>query len=303
MSSNTTKCVVILSTKSSGSSALQNFLIKQGGVSHVARTRHYEHETLYWTKAASVLGLEQQDMLDSEVPIPAGRARADLLTLLRDELGTFEARDDDDLIYRGWRELCVKHSPVFLEKSPHHLHQWSALNLLTECGRRMPEVEFRFIGLVRNPMDTLYSMWSRWRMLPERHQYEWLTAYRNLLRLKDVLGERLFVLRYEDMVRDPERMRALCDFLGIAYDPASAEYLHDLSVSKWRLDRNYGFQPCEELKAVAARLGYPATELENPVWALWPVYRQASRALWRSDRFMRRCARWLLGISAASPPK
>ena len=63
------KCIIILSSKSSGSSALQYYLSKYINVNHIRYTRHYEHETLYWTKVASALGILQKNMLNSEVPI------------------------------------------------------------------------------------------------------------------------------------------------------------------------------------------------------------------------------------------
>ena len=150
------------SSKSSGSSALQNLLAKLPQVDHISKTRHFEYETLYWTKAASVLRLPQVDMLDSEVPISKERARLDLINLLCDNLESYTPpSDNDELIFGGWKLLCQNYSPVFLEKSPHHLHQWSALELINECIERIPEVDFLIVGLVRNPMAILYSAWDR----------------------------------------------------------------------------------------------------------------------------------------------
>ncbi len=74
MSACKSQCIIILSIKSSGSSACQNLLSKFSQVSYVPKTRHFENETLYWTKAASVLGLPQVDMIDSEVPISKEKA-------------------------------------------------------------------------------------------------------------------------------------------------------------------------------------------------------------------------------------
>ena len=75
-------CVVILSTKSAGSSALQNLICECTDGKHVEHTRHVQHETLYWTKAASILGRKQLRIPDSEVPIPARKALHDLRALL-----------------------------------------------------------------------------------------------------------------------------------------------------------------------------------------------------------------------------
>ncbi|HYE74680.1 MAG TPA: sulfotransferase, partial [Blastocatellia bacterium] len=190
------KCIIILSEKSSGSSACQNLLAKFANIRHVARTRHYENETLYWTKAASILGLPQLSMVDSEVPLPRQRAKAELISLLRDNLDDYVPPDNDrQLIFEGWRSLCWKYSPIFLEKSPHHLCQWSALELIIECIKEVYDVDFLLIGLIRNPMDTAYSQFNRWRSRPEQVQKQWLTAYQNLLKLKQIVGEQLVIVR------------------------------------------------------------------------------------------------------------
>ncbi|MEE8585299.1 MAG: hypothetical protein V3T83_10655, partial [Acidobacteriota bacterium] len=169
------RSILILSDKSSGSSALQQHLLSLPGVHCVERTRHYERETLYWVKAASLLNLPQVNMMASEVPIAPRKARKDLTRLLQQNIAGYQPPSDDrKLVMQGWRSLSQRFSPIFLEKSPHHLHQWSALQLISQCMKRYPEISFLVIGLVRNPMDTLYSMWSRWRLSPEERQHEWL---------------------------------------------------------------------------------------------------------------------------------
>jgi hypothetical protein len=113
------RCIVILSDKSSGSSALQEYLVRFAGGRHVEKTRHNEHETLYWTKAASLLGLPQEKMLDSEVPIAPERARADLEALLRDNLSELPAAADPrELAFQGWRSLCARFAPVTCRSFP-----------------------------------------------------------------------------------------------------------------------------------------------------------------------------------------
>ena len=124
---------MILSEKSSGSSACQNLIYDVASAKYVSNTRHFEHETLFWTKAASVLGLEQLDALDCEVPIRPGKARADLIALLTSNIPGYDPpADTRQMVFEGWKRLCESHRPIFLEKSPHHLFQWSALQLILE---------------------------------------------------------------------------------------------------------------------------------------------------------------------------
>ena len=258
------RCIVILSDKSSGSSALQAYLVRFAGGRHVEKTRHHEHETLYWTKAASLLLRPQEPMLDSEVPIAPERARADLLALLRDNLGDAPAATDDrELVFSGWRALCERFAPTFVEKSPHHLHQWSALELLVECMGASPDVTFLAIGLVRNPIDVVYSSWKRWRAAPEPNQHEWLRAARNLQRLTAVLGPRLAVLRYEDAIRDPARLDFVHAFTGVPRTPESQDFLHRDSIQKWRRDPDFRFVLAAPVRQLALELGYRPEELDS----------------------------------------
>ncbi len=271
-------CVMILSARSSGSSALQNLLVKGSRARHVDATRHFEHETLFWLKAAAVLGLPQIPMADARLPFDADEARADLIALLRDNIDPVYPipEDNDRLIFGGWRDLCRRYAPVFVEKSPHHLHQWAALQLIAASTVRVHEVDLLLVGLVRNPMDTMYSMWQRWRGMPEENERDWHTAYHNLLRFRDRLGKRLLILRYEDMVSDPSLLAPVYDTIGER--PQHAGYLHRESLGKWRNDPRFGFRLSDETLALAEQYGYRREDMTgNPSAPLWPLYRHSSR--------------------------
>ena len=289
------KCILILSEKSSGSSACQNLLARFANVRHVAKTRHGEHETLYWVKAASLLGYPQIDMLDSEVPISPIQAKADLRDLLIENLERpVLPENDSELVFDGWRQICLAHTPIFVEKSPHHLCQWSALELIMEARERLHEVDFFIVGLIRNPMDTLYSQFQRWRSPPERLQYQWGTAYRNLLRLKEVMTENLLIVRYEDMVSSIHYLKPVLDFCGAEVGEEEKSFFHDRSLAKYREDRRFGFVLSEDVAEVAKAYGYGDSDLRNDPSRLWPVYRRAARFGHDSKKYIRKTARRIL---------
>ena len=88
-------------------------------------------------------------MVDSEVPIGRNKAKADLVSLLNEDLNDYRPpENDEDLVMEGWGLLCKKHAPIFLEKSPHHLCQWSAIELILDCIQRTSDVDFLLIGLL-----------------------------------------------------------------------------------------------------------------------------------------------------------
>jgi len=218
--------------------------------------------------------MAQVKMLDSEVPLTRERARKDLIDLLQDNVEEFSIpADDRQLIMNGWLELCRHYAPIFFEKSPHHLLQWSALKLILECREELSDVDFFLLGLVRNPMDTLYSSFTRFNSSPEKLQYQWLAAYSNLLKLKELLHDQLLVVRYEDIVQSSESLRPLFEFCGVDGQGAQSDF-HARSIQKWRSDKHFGFQLSKDVVELALEFGYKQSELANRPKLLWPVYRE-----------------------------
>lgn len=251
------RCVLILSDKSSGSSALQDALARHPDVRLVRWTPHKENETLFWMKAAAALHLPQPSMIDSTyIPVPPPRARVDLVEFLANNVPgfTLPGHVDVDVFVSAWEALCSEFAPVFVEKSPHHLHSTAALDLIAQADERLPHVDFRYVGLVRNPTDTLYSMWRRWRVPPERREVEWIRAYRNFVALQDAVGERCMMVRYEDLVSDHDTQAAILAHLGL--ETADMAGFHSAAVGRWRADSTFGYRPSGALVELAAHFGY-----------------------------------------------
>tara|TARA_R110002050_G_scaffold300685_1_gene471526 strand:- start:2549 stop:3463 length:915 start_codon:yes stop_codon:yes gene_type:complete len=260
------KCIILLSEKSSGSSAFQNLLTESVSVKHVEKTRHYQFETLYWTKAASALKKQQIQMVDSEVPLSSKKAKSDLIKLLNDNLGSNFATDSEfniDDIFDGWKKLCLVNEPVFLEKSPHHLCQWASLELILEAMNRIDEVDFLVVGLVRNPMDTIYSQYMRWGSHPEKVEAQWSVAYENLIRLHGILKDKMVLIRYEDITQSQEFLKPVFEFCGIQNSEVTSGYLHSNSISKWKNDNYFTFKLRGKTIQLAETFKYSKLELEN----------------------------------------
>jgi Sulfotransferase family len=272
------KNIIILSEKSSGSSACQNLLARVADVRHVAKTRHFENETLYWTKAASILGKPQIRMVDSEIPLEAGKAREDLITLLRENLENYVPPEDDaELIFHGWQALCRQYSPIFIEKSPHHLCQWSALELIAEHIRESKDVDFLVIGLIRNPLDTIYSQCKRWFSSPRKLEEQWQTAYRNLLRFKEVSGLPLMIVRYEDIVSSLRHLDPAFEFCEVSTTAEDEAYLHENSLRRWKNDVLFGYTLSDETIELAERYGYRREEMLNVWHPFWGIISGVSK--------------------------
>lgn len=273
-------CAIILSDKSSGSSIVQDELSKHKDVNTIAKTPHAQNETLYWLKSSVVLGLPQKKMVYSGYSQTNETARDALTKLLGDNVALYqEAKNDEELVYGGWKLLCEQYKPVFLEKSPHHLLSPSALKLLFEAPDHIPEVDFRYIGLVRNPMDTIYSYWGRWHVDPAEKEQEWFSAYAKLLELKDKYENRVLIIKYEDLVKDRNQFRNICSFIGVEWMEEIGKGVHARSVSKWRTDKLFGFNLSKETTDLAVLYGYNQEELSN--------YNK-SGLLWKCNRLINR---------------
>lgn len=289
---------MVVSTKSAGSTALQSLLVNAGGRT-VDWTPHQENETLFWVKAASILGRPQVNMADSVVPYAPDAAERELRIFLERNVPALrQPRDPEQLVREGWRALISEFGPIFVEKSPHHLHQWSALKLAMEVCSSMSDVDLRIVGLVRNPMDTLYSMWQRWGYRPSIHQFEWLLAYENLVRLQDVAPRQTHIVTYEELVSDPHAVESIGSFVGLRLDPAS---LRSSSVDAWRNDRRWGHELAPAVQKLASAFGYTNCPTPSPTRRLrWYVNREFRLASRQARQSLVSLSR-RLGRSRANP--
>jgi hypothetical protein len=266
---------MILSDKSSGSSLLQRVVTEDPSARFIANTPHHERETLYWNKAVAALGLPQPRMADSRIVPMSQRRGADmLLALLNDNMSSHWVRPvDESLIFAGWTALTRAHGPVFVEKTPHLLHSTSALQLLRRYLDREGAADVRVVGLVRHPVDTLYSMWRRWSVDPAVRQHEWVRAYTNLLHLRDDLRDRVLIIRYEDLVGDPVVISRLSAHVRLSLPVPS--YLRADSIHAWHADRRFSFNPSRELSALAEAFGYDDVCRVRTAPGLWAGVRAA----------------------------
>lgn len=253
------KNIIILSSKSTGSSALQSYFEQNGGFESVNYTTHNENETLYWSKVASVLGKKQDSMYKSMVPFKKEEALRSLEIFLNkntgfinQEIGSFSLAD----FQNEYLNLIKRSSGRFVEKSPHHLYNKSDLELICETVNKFSnEVDFYLIGLIRHPLAVIYSAWKRWNVNCVAFEKEWLKSYKNLLWLKE--RSELKIFRYEDLVLGhtvPEIELGLEEF--------STNYkFHSSSLYKYKKDTSFSYKLSKDTMDIAKEFGY--TDFDN----------------------------------------
>lgn len=242
---------ILLSSKSSGSTALQSFLHINYGVQVARRTEHFESETLYWTKAASILGLAQEPMHRSVIPYSKKGATLSLGKFLASNEVITDINDlNKEKLFELFFEFTQKTGTNVIEKSPHHLYNESNIQLILEFKEYIKDrATVILLGLVRNPLDTIFSAWHRWGYNCLAFEREWLISYRNLDGLiRGTTG--IKILRYEDLVVSTEEFdHYLAENCGLKR--ISSEFrLNSDSVGRWKLVPDF----CHSLGAETAQL-------------------------------------------------
>ncbi|WP_162126254.1 sulfotransferase family protein [Flavobacterium phycosphaerae] len=261
------KHVILLSCKSSGSTALQNYLKENLGYKTISFTQHQEEETLYWSKVASVLKMPQNKMYRSKVPYTVEKAVKDLNEFfLKNKLAhiniTKETTEKEFQEY--YFELIQSLAPKFIEKSPHHLYNESNLVLIKNFVERYKnEVDIRIIGLIRHPQSVLLSGWKRWQFLPSGFQNEWNISYKNLLDWKEKLN--ITFCEYEKLVSNEITFDQLIGETA----PVEKYRFNSKSMNNWMNNKDYGFQLSNEVIATAKRFGY--TEFKTLGSLQWKI--------------------------------
>ena len=120
----------------------------------------------------------------------------------------------------------------------------------------------KYIALIRNPMDTLYSMWKRWYAIPEIRQFEWLRAYKNLSDFVEKNQKYCLFIKYEELVKKPKEIfQKIYKFLGIESELPNMEF-HKCSINKWRNDKIFAFNLSPQVYKFSKRW-YKNEELKN----------------------------------------
>jgi Sulfotransferase family len=126
-------------------------------------------------------------------------------------LGLTEADLDEQLrsFYGGMfeRYAAQRGKVRWGDKTPFHV--WHA----SEMARLFPDA--MFIAIVRHPLGAIGSLVRRFDRSVSRATRHWLTANARLMHTGAELGDRLVLLRYEDLALEPEStMRELLEWLG-----------------------------------------------------------------------------------------
>lgn len=279
--------VILLSDKRSGSTMFQRELCKHPNIQTVTYSPHTYLETHHWLKGAVLLGMAGETFASGKVYPgygPTKNARSYLIDCVTKNVPDFRIPENDKaLVFDGWDALCHKFAqPVFFEKSPQLLAHWAGLSLLLEWIH-LTKFTVKIIGLTRNPLSVQYSAYRLFYTDPEKRQYSWLEAQKNMLAFKNLLPEHIFFhVKYEDIIEQPKTIfSSVCEFIGVAESPEVGNSVHAESLTKWKSDPCFTLRLDNAVKQVAKAFGYTEEDLENPPKPVPPLSYRLQRK-WES---------------------
>lgn len=242
MLENKTKVILLLSDKRSGSTFFQEMFNRRPEISTVKYTPHSNGETHFWTMAAVLLDdrlMKKQVFLRQYNGYGSVRSTRLLMHRLLEKNGVLidrEIKHSDDIFYYWEKLIECSGNHFFFEKSPQLLSSFSATLLLIKW-LNFTRKEVFVIGLIRNPYAVLNSAYQLFHTNPEKRQFGWLDAYRNMYFIKGIFPyDYVSIVKYEDLVSTPEVIfKALSDKLGIEeWDRNSFSIIKQDSLDSWK---------------------------------------------------------------------
>ena len=145
------------------------------------------------------------------------------------EASPLATAESAERLWESWLPYCDASCPLFVEKSPPNLLKTRFLQALyPDC---------KFVVLLRHPVAVSYATrkWSRSSV--ERLVQHWLAAHEIFASDRRHLRN-LFVLRYEDFTRDPQRwLDRIYRFLGVESVPNRVDIeqgVNEKYFAKWK---------------------------------------------------------------------
>ena len=262
--------VILLSDKRSGSTLFQRELTRHQDVQGLSYSPHTYLESHHWLKAAVILQLPAEKFSSGKVYPGYGsrkNARAYMIDGIHGNVHGFQTpMDDKSLVYEGWEALCTAFAkPVFFEKSPQHLANRGALELMLDWISKT-DFDVKIIGLTRNPMAVMYSAKELFHTPPEKRQQGWMEIQENLNWIKGKIKPEQFLhVKYEDMIsKARDTFNMVFDFIGVEDDPAIGSTAHPRSLNRWVQDPYFNFRLSDSARAMAADYGYTDEDVFNP---------------------------------------
>lgn len=241
--------IFIISQPRSGSTLLQRILAGHPDIESSAET---------WLMLHPVFGNREHGIETAYGANWALLARNDFLENYTDGMSVY------DEAVRAWAktfyDAALEHSggKIFIDKTPRYAM------IIPELLQLFPKA--RFVFLLRNPLavlaSTLNSFVKDKLNILDEFRPDLLEAPEQILAGISQLGDKAVVVRYEDLVRDPEaQVEELCRRLNIDFTESMLDYSNTPEAKGFMTDR-IGIQ--QRVRPVADSVDKWKAMLENP---------------------------------------
>ena len=146
-------------------------------------------------------------------------------------------------IFKIYNEIINFFGHTLFDKSPQYLGNDECLNLIKEYNNIYKNIIF--LGLIRNPLDSIISQYQLWKEYDEndslkKREKRWLIKYNHLIKLKKDFSN-LDIIKYEDLVADPENeTKKILDKCGLKFDNDCWQHLKEISIGRYQAFQTIG---------------------------------------------------------------
>lgn len=220
------KTIILLSSKRTGSSAIFKVFKKHPSIDCLLKNKEMDMiELNFWNSALDAINGKPSSLKKVLKKINFNFKLPKKITKKK--------------IFNIWDNILNKHKKIIFDKSPSYLNSIEILKLIKDYESTGRKIEF--IGLIRNPKDSIVSQFELWdkknnntivKSLKKREK-KWLKYYTNL---EIFMKERKFkIYRYEDLVKNKKLFKKIFQLCGLSYKPYYVSHIKPTSIGRFNL--------------------------------------------------------------------
>jgi|TARA_B100001093_G_scaffold500665_1_gene551423 hypothetical protein len=251
------KNIILLSAKRTGSTAVMKIFQKHNKV----KLMHIDQKISNWESNFWLLALDAINGKKDSFEVRLKNA-APFIKL--------QEKYDKKKIFEIYNEINNFFGPITFDKSPQYLGNINCLKLIQEYNSVHNNIVF--LGLIRNPLDSIVSQYQLWREYKENDSLQerekrWLKKYNHLAEIKKEI-KNLKIIRYEDLVKNPKKVTTeIFNYCDIEYDENCINHLKEKSIGRYQtfalIDENMKWKWSEEFNEHLIEYNYHPENLKK----------------------------------------
>ena len=218
---NQRKTIILLSSKRSGSTLVQNIFRNNKNVNLCHEDQSCKVvECQFWSLS--------YELLIKKISYSDFKKKFKLQTFIDIKKIYLKQIKDKFDIFELWNIILDKYGPIIFDKSPQYLSNYKVIELILEYKKIYNNVYF--IGIIRDPRDIITSQQLLWGGNITDREKELISKFNNLQRLSDLHD--LAIIKYEDLIKSPDKkIFYLFQYCDLEVNQISKINFHDQSIN------------------------------------------------------------------------